>query len=125
MRMSKILLIVLVGGALAMAQSIRVRIAPDSPVVWDGPVAHSIVGAGGTVRNRSQKPIKAITIQIERDGVAREERFAVDLAPGEKGRVTIPIRDSKEQGISGKTVVILSVSSVEFSDGVTWAVPAT
>lgn len=119
----RIVCVLLLCSLAAQADKIAIHRPPDSPVAVSNASTHDLLGNGIKVRNRSQKTIRKVTVEIRRrnpggpDSVTREEQI-VKLAPDETGSVRIPYQP-------GASEVTITVVAVEYADGSTWAVPRT
>jgi hypothetical protein len=108
--------------ATALAQKCAVVLPIGSPVMIHPGTRHDLLGAGITVTNRSDKPITAITVEVETQGRVSSVRVPIGLEPGKKGKGAVPIdRNRLKPGVTAT----LTLVSVEYADGSAWEPPRT
>jgi hypothetical protein len=112
--MKHIILLFAIASTLAPAQSIR--LTPGSPVVIIAPIKHVTIG-NTTIRNRSDKQVVGVKFRVSwealREPVVATERASVEINPGGRSTVTVPIP-------VGQRGVQVEIAAVEFADGTTW-----
>jgi hypothetical protein len=104
-----------------------VSMVPNGPVAVSPALRHALVGFGVTIRSRSENPIKAVNFQLTRTVPGQEktvstERVPIALNPGRTGQVDVPVPGLR-QGSSRRETLVMTIVSVEFSDGTTWTLP--
>ncbi|HEV8146644.1 MAG TPA: hypothetical protein VGP79_09695 [Bryobacteraceae bacterium] len=112
--MKRAILLLAVASVLAPAQSIR--LTPGSPVTIVAPIKHVTIG-NTTIRNRSDKQVVGVKFSVTwealHEPVVAIERASVEISPGGRATVTVPIPP-------GQRGVQVEIAAVEFADGSTW-----
>jgi hypothetical protein len=124
-RVLRVSLGMLVFSFLAHADKILVNRSVSSPVFVSNSAMHELMGTAIGVRNRSDKKIRKITVEVRRKNPGQAdtvtvEDASVELSPGESGRATVPYQQQ-----AGSSEVTITVIGVEHADGTRWTIPKT